>query len=178
MATTHTHDKPLRRLSTQKQLGSTIYLQQPDFPNGVLPTRKVIIENMTYLMLPCSAGQAQRSREDAAHCQMLAELVQEHWLYCNIYTINTGHIRNNILKLYKELLNLVQCRKERRNEKYQERVEIFNDNAMKLFDIFCEDEICRKKLEQLHGVKMTDDEWRYLEDQRSARVGFCDGFVD
>ena len=168
MATTPTRDKPLTRSSTQKQLGSTIYLQQPDFPNGVLPTKKVIIENMTYLMRPCSAGQAQRSREYAA--QMLAELLQEHWLFCNIYTINTRHIQNNILKLYKEFLNLVQCRKERRNEKYQEKVEIFNGNAMKLFDIFCEDEKCRKKLEQLHGVKMTDDEWRFLEDQRSARV--------
>ena len=105
--------KALTRSLFQRRLGSIIYTENPDFPNGVLPTKKVIIENMRYLLRPSITGKAQRSKQSSA--LMLAELVQEHWLFCNIYTINTRHIQTKILKLYGEFSNLAQTRKERRN---------------------------------------------------------------
>ena len=77
--------KALTRSSSQRRLGSIICTENPDFPNGVLPTKKVIIENVRYLLHPLIAGKAQRSKESSAF--MLAELEQENWLFCNIYTV-------------------------------------------------------------------------------------------
>ena len=48
--------KTATKLSPQHMLVSVAYLENPDFPNGVLPTNKVIIDNMKYLMHPCLAG--------------------------------------------------------------------------------------------------------------------------
>ncbi|KAK6170823.1 hypothetical protein SNE40_019124 [Patella caerulea] len=102
------------RSTAQKQLGSRLYIEKPDFPNGIFPTKTVIVENMMYLMRPSRAGQEQRPKDNAT--LILAELLQEHWIFCNVYTIRTNHIKNKILKLYSDFTNLIQTRKERRNE--------------------------------------------------------------
>ena len=94
------------RSQAKKTLGDVDYIQKPDFPNGVLPSRKNIIQNMMYLLRPKQAGQTQRSRESAA--QLIAEIVQEHWLFCNLYTIHTRHIKKHILKLYGDFTTLIQ----------------------------------------------------------------------
>jgi len=166
--------KPSTRSKAQKVLGTVVYT--PDFPNGVLPVKRVIIENMIYLMRPQRAGQSQRSKNDAAF--LLSEMLQDHWIFCNIYTIAVRHIKAKIIQLYNDFTNLVQTRKNRRNERYNNRVRDFNASAVKLFDIFCEDESKRKKLEELHDVKTTSVEYEFLEDQRTKRVMFCDDFVD
>ncbi|XP_041374237.1 uncharacterized protein LOC121387279 [Gigantopelta aegis] len=129
---------------------------------------------MMYLMRPNRAGKKQRSKQEAA--LILSELLQEHWIYCNIYTIRTGHIQTNILKLYMEFTNLIQTRKSRRNESYYEKVRQFNENRGKLFDIFCEDQDSRKRLENAYGVNMMGNEWAFLTDQRNQRVMYCEHF--
>ncbi|XP_041367072.1 uncharacterized protein LOC121381784 [Gigantopelta aegis] len=164
------------RSSAQKLLGTETYIEAPDCPNGVLPTRKRVIENMMYLMRPNRAGKKQRSKQEAA--LILSELLQEHWIYCNIYTIRTRHIQTNILKLYMEFTNLIQTRKSRRNESYYEKVRQFNENRDKLFDLFCEDQDSRKRLENAYGVNMMRNEWAFLTDQRNQRVMYSEHFFD
>jgi hypothetical protein len=117
-----------------------------------------------------------RSKDQAA--LLLAELLQEHWLFCNLYTITTKHIKKSILKLYAEFVNLLQTRKQRQNEKFQAKVDTFNKEAETVFDVFCKESIIRKKLEERHGVKMTEMEWTFLEDQRKERKMYCEDFVD
>lgn len=130
------------RSKSRKQLGSRAYYENPDFPNGVLPTRAVILENMIYLMRPSRAGQNVRSKKSAAF--LLAEILQEHWIFCNMYTINTVNIRNRILKLYDEFTKLIQTRKQRQNDVYSKKVDEFNKNADKIFDIFAKIRILEK----------------------------------
>jgi hypothetical protein len=130
---------------------------------------------MLYLR-PKRSGQAQRSRGDAS--QLLAQLLQEHWLFCNLYTINTRHIKNKILKLYEEFVSLVQTRKQRQNENYFSKIEAFNKQGEEIFDVFCKDTEVRRKLEQQHDVKMGDMEWDFLKDQRMDRKMYCEDFVD
>lgn len=139
----------------------------------MLPTGKDIIQNMLYLLRPKRAGQAQRSREAAA--QLIAELLQEHWLFCNLYT---RHLKKDILKLHGDFLTLVQTRKQRQNDSFPKRAEAFNTRALEVFDIFCQDHVIRRKLEQKHGVKMSDMEWDFLKDQRVQRKMYCEDFVD
>lgn len=164
------------RSQARKTLGSVDYVEKAEFPQGKLPTGKDIIQNMLYLLRPKRAGQAQRSRNDAA--QLLAELLQEHWLFCNLYTINTRHIKNHVLKLYGEFLTLMQTRKQRQTGNFLSRVDEFNLRADQVLDVFCEDAAVRMKLEEKHGVKMSDMEWEFLKDQRNERKMYCEDFVD
>ena len=160
------------RSKAKKTLGKVDYHERAEFPHGVLPTKKDIIQNMLYLLRPQRAGQAQRSKDDASH--LLAQLLHDHWIYCNIYTIHGKHIHKHIFALYKEFLSLCQTRKGRRNKRYFQNVEDFNKQADRLFDVFCRDEAVRNR----HGLKMTDTEFKFLDDQRSDRKMFCEDFVD
>ena len=164
------------RSSARKDLGDVVYIESDSLPIGVLPTRKDIIQSMMYLLRPQRAGQAQRTRDYAAH--ILSYVVNDHWLFCNIYTMRPRHIEKHILQLYKQFNNLIQTRSSRRNEAYLKRVEDFNNESMKLFDVFCQDEETRKKLEAQYEVKMDVDGWEYLNDERGACMMFCENFVD
>lgn len=160
----------------KKTLGTVDYVESSEFAQGILPTKKDVIQNMLYLLHPKRAGQAQRSKEDAA--QLLAELLQEHWLFCNLYTIATQNIKKHILKVYEEFSKLYQSRKRRKNELFTQKADDFNKRSEQLFDIFCTDTVTREKLEQYSGVKMTDMEWKFLEDQRNERKMYFEDFVD
>ena len=48
----------------------------------------------------------------------------------------------------------------------------------KLFDISTKDTTRIKTLEKYHGVKMGEVERDFLEDQKTERTGYCDGFID
>uniref|UniRef100_A0A672YYA6 Uncharacterized protein n=1 Tax=Sphaeramia orbicularis TaxID=375764 RepID=A0A672YYA6_9TELE len=113
MATTST-SMSFTRSHAKKTLGAVDYLQKPEFPHGMLPTGKDIIQNMLYLLRPK---------------QLVAELLQEHWLFCNLYTIHTRHIKNHILKLYGDFTCLIQTRKSRQNDNFVKRVAAFNEKA-------------------------------------------------
>jgi len=157
-------------------LGSKTYTEQADFQNGILPTKQDIIENMMYLLRPDRAGKTGRSKDQAA--SILSYVLMEHWIFCNIYTVARKNVKSKILELYAVFMNKYQTRKDRKNQKYFESVEKFNDDCLKLFDIYCEDEITRKRLETFHGVKMTAIEVDFLEDQRSSRIMYCETFID
>jgi len=84
------------RSQARKTLVAAVYIENAEFTHGTLPTGKDIIQNMLYLLRPNRAGQAERSTEAAA--RLLAELIEEHWLFCNQYTIHSRHIKTHILK--------------------------------------------------------------------------------
>lgn len=160
----------------RKTLGTVEYVESSGFTQGVLPTKKDVVQNMLYLLQPKRAGQAQRSKEDAA--QLLAEHLQEHWLVCNLHTIATQNIKKLILKMYEEFTRLYQTRKQRQNHAFTERADKFNESSEKLFDVFCTDTEMRNKLEEYSGIKMTSIEWKFLEDQRSERKMYYEDFTD
>ena len=115
---------------------------------------KTIIENMMYLLHPTRAGQGPRSMDSAP--QILAEILQEHLIFCDVYTATTTVINKKILKLYNDFVSLVQTREERGNKKFSKKnktTKAFNCEGETLFDIFCEDSAVRKKqinLEDTH----------------------------
>ena len=147
-----------------------------DFQKDNSLHKKNVITNMMYLMRPTRAGKIQRSKDDAAIS--LAYVLSKHWVFCNIYTVTVRVIRKKILNVYSEFQRLHQTRKNRRNERYDNEVRLFNTKAETLFDIFCEKTEIRKKLEALHGVTMMEDEWEFLNDQRKNREMYCEDFVD
>ncbi|XP_065604587.1 uncharacterized protein LOC136056358 [Cyrtonyx montezumae] len=163
-------------VKARKTLGTVEYVESLGFTQGILPTKKDVVQNMLYLLQPKRAGQAQRSKDDAA--QLLAEHLQEHWLVCNLHTIGTQNIKKLILKMYEEFTRLYQTRKQRQNQNYAEKADRFNESSQKLFDIFCVDTQIRNKLEEYSGIKTTGIELKFLEDQRSERKMYYEDFTD
>ena len=49
---------------------------------------------------------------------------------------------------------------------------------MKIFDIYCENGASRKQLERVNKVKMTQEEFNFLQDQKGEIKMFCKSFVD
>ncbi len=166
----------ITRSQTKKTLGDVEYTERADFTHGKLPTSREVLENMLYLLCPKRAGQDQHSRDAAAG--ILAEILQEHWLFCNIYTLTRKAVKSRILDLYSQFITLLQTRQNRRNATFLTRVEDFNKDADRLFDIFCADETIRNNLEKSFGVKMTEQEWLFYNDQKCERKMYCEDFVD
>ena len=83
------------RSKTHKTLEDVEFVECSEFLQGKLPTRKNIIELMLYILRP---GKNQVSKNEAA--SMVASIVEEHLLFCNLYTVRTRHIANVVLKLY------------------------------------------------------------------------------
>ncbi|KAL5469197.1 hypothetical protein EMCRGX_G030420 [Ephydatia muelleri] len=160
----------------RKCLGRVDYFESADLPHGVLPTNKAVIEVMLYLLRPRRAGQSQRSRSNAA--DMLASVLQEHWIFCNLYTISKKNIKKHITKLYEDFLKLLQTRDSRKNESYDAKVLAFNRDSAVMFDIFCTDACQRRKFENFYDVRMTENEWKFLEDQRGERKMYSQDHVD
>ena len=164
------------RSKARKILCDTVYTEASDLPNGVLPTKKHVVECMLYLLRPTRAGKVHRTKEDAA--KVLASAIQDHWLYCNIYTIDKRYIAKKILELYTRFLLNIKRPASKQSDTWKSQMGGYNAEMEKLFDIFCEDECARKRKEQEFAIKMADMEWEFLEDMRKARIGFCEDQVD
>ena len=54
----------------------------------------------------------------------------------------------------------------------------FNKDSAVMFDIFCTDACQRRKFENFYDVRMTEYEWKLLEDQRGERKMHCQDHVD
>ena len=75
-------------------------------------------------------------------------------------------------------MDLVRTRVKKQSDKWKAKVDLFNTDRTKLFDIFSENSDARKNREMETGVSMGPDEWAFLNDQRSERKMYCDDFLD
>ena len=82
-------------------------------------------------------------------------------------------------KLYDEFLRLAHFPKSRMTSKWmEETLKPYLVQLQECFDISCKDPVVIKKLERLHGVKMSTMEHEFLADQLSDRKMFCTTDVD
>ena len=164
------------RSKSKKTLQGVDFIENPELPPGQLPTKRNVIEVLLYTLRPKRAGQSQLKKQDAA--AIVSSLVHEHWIFCNVYTVTTHTISNRIIKLYEQFMSLVQTRISRQNDSFKAKASDFLDNVDTVFDVFCENERQRKGYENDNNVKMTETEWKFLQDQRTDRKMVCDGYVD
>ena len=75
-------------------------------------------------------------------------------------------------------MDLVRTRVKKQSDKWKAKVDLFNTDRTKLFDIFFEDSDARKNREMETGVSMGPDEWAFLNDQQSERKMYCDDVLD
>ena len=63
--------------------------------------------------------------------------------------------------------------KTKRKGKFELDVKQFIEKSEKLFDIFCYDDILRKNQEHIYKLRMTKEDYQFLEDQKTYRIGRC-----
>ena len=107
-----------------------------------------------FLLRPSRAGKVHRTKEDAA--KILPSAIQDHWLYCNIHTIDKRYIAKKILDIYARVLLNVKRPASKQSDSWKSQMGDYNAGMEKLFDIFCEDECARKRKEQEFAIKMAE----------------------
>ena len=136
------------------------------------------MEVMIEMLMPRGQGYYQLSRAEAA--DRVATMLCEHWIWCNIYPKQRKNVSKQVLSSWLEFKTIVSKRKEKQTQKWSEEKMapflLMMNNT--LFDISTEDQTYIKKQEKLYGVKMTEVEANFLEDQRGQQLMFCEAFVD
>ena len=164
------------RSQGQKLLEDEVFTAKLGFSLGLLPTQKEVIEGMIYHLISLP-GRRQLSRSEAA--AVVAEGLIDHWILQNIYTIQKVHVTKKITKLYEEYSALLNTSKQRRTPAWKDnKLSPFLTKLSSCFDIFCKDPEALKKLEVLHGVKMSKVDYDFLADQQGPRLMFCTTEVD
>ena len=166
------------RSATSLTLGDELFVARDSFTPGLLPSQKSVIEMMMYILTPRGKGIKQVTREEAEI--RVAHTLTEHWVWCNIYTIQMKNVIAAVSRLYAEFKKLTSTMKVRQTPKWLENtlkpyLERVNGS---LLDIATNDPVYKKKQEDIQGVKMTQAEHDFYEDQKGPRVMYCDSFVD
>ena len=103
------------RSATSTTLGDELFVARDFFAPGLLPSEKSIIEMMIYFLNPRGKGVKQVTRKEAE--ERVAHTLAEHWVWCNIYTIQKKNVIASISRLYIEFKKLTSQTKVRRTPK-------------------------------------------------------------
>ena len=180
------------RSSGQKILGDVTFIAKPHFTPGLLPSQREVIEVMLFHLLPGIPGRKPKSRDNASN--VVAGGLVEHWVFQNIYTIqkvgfcfqvfnNSKFMQRCVIKkvqdLYEDFSYLLNYPKKKKTGNWvANTLQPFLMKIETCLDIACTDPGALKKLEKFHGVKMTEEEEKFLEDQLGPRLMLCTTEVD
>ena len=80
--------------------GDENFFARDCFSSGCLPTKREVIEMLVWHLLPKGKGFTCPPKEEAASC--VADVLIEHWIWCNLYPKHKKNVVGAILKLYDE----------------------------------------------------------------------------
>ena len=114
-------------------------------PNGVLPTRKAIIDNLLHLKDEASSdGQTQSSPTWS-----LSKDIALHWIFCNVYPKSPNSIQFTFEKLWDDLKYLRNYDNKKKNDSYWKRYDKFVEKVHLVPDLIESDDERRKVHEKL-----------------------------
>ena len=110
----------------------------------------------------------------------MAEELIDHWIWNNLYPKKAENVATMLLSIYEDLKRLQKIPKPRQTEEWvKSTVEPWMESLEVGLDIRTMDVGFRKRQETLFGVKETEAEESFWQDQiNGRRVGYCDTFVD
>ena len=84
-----------------------------------------------------------------------------------------------VVKLYTEFQLNFQTRENRKHDKWKECMQVFNKRVGEtLFNVYTQDPARHKHFIQNFDIKMTEEEYQFLEDQKGARKGRLENFME
>ena len=165
---------PVLRSSCEVKLGDVQFLGSLEFPPGMLPQEIHVLQAMIGLLRDQKKGFTKQTAARRVSINLI-----DQWIHCNVYTKADQNVQNQIIKLYTEFEELKKTPYPRRTDKWKDKVKVFHDRvSTSLFDIFTPDARRLKRLELFYGVRMTEEEYEFLEDQRHHRKMICEDQVD
>ena len=170
-----------RRLSLRstfsQSIGDEEFVGRSVFESGKLPTERQVLEMMIWAIAP-RLGSAQSSLSEVA--KVVAEVLEEHWIWSNCYCKAAANIKNQLEKLYNEFKLLKKRGKAKMTAKWQaETFQPYLERIKKGLDVSTSDDVYLAKMETKYGVKMTDEDRLFRDDQIShTRKMYCQSFAD
>ena len=170
-----------RRLSLRSTFTQTLGDEELSgreyFDGGLLPTERQVIEMMIWVMAP-RKGKKQTSMVEAA--TVVAEALKEHWIWSNVYPKYLVNIKNQVEKLFLEFKKLKSTAKVKQTDTWKTgKLGPFLAKIKRGMDIGTEDAKYLAKQEIDYGVKMTEGDRIYKDDQVSGeRRMYCENFAD
>ena len=153
----------------------TLFNPNSAFPNGVLPTRRAIIELLIHMKQNNIGGGAKAA---PAHW-LISNDIALHWIFCNVYPRTPQNIKYDVDKLWSEYISLKDYVHAKKNTAYWER---YNDFAQKLHlvpDYFEKNNARVKIQEDLWDCTMSDRDHKFHRQQiDDPPTGYCSTFVD
>ena len=109
---------------------------------------------------------------------IFANELYERWIHCNVCCISVDCIVFRILTLVKDFRQ-TESQPKKRKEGFNTSATFNYDmteslhDIEELFDIFCNDQKQRRKLEEINKLKMNEDDFAFYEDQIGPRKRKC-----
>ena len=83
---------------------------------------------------------------------LVTSVLLEHWVSRNIYTVSRPMIKTKLKTVFTEFRSIQRTHKSKQGETWKKRFQSLKTKQNTLFDIFCEDEHQRAKLEKQYGI--------------------------
>ena len=146
-------------------------------PNGILPSRKSIIENLLQ-MKEVAATKGQKGNK-ISQSWLLSKDVALHWIFCNVYPKTPRSIQFIIDALWNDFKYLRYYDNRKKNNTYWGKYDSFV-KSLNLVPDFIETNMDRRRLqEKLWNCKMGEQDKLFHEMQiKSPPSGYCSSFVD
>jgi len=134
-----------------------------EFAKGKLPTIKNVL---------CRMLNEEKFLKREGATKVATEL-RDLWIWCNVYPISEQRIIDKICNLMKEFSAIDRYPKQKRKDTFMKKEEEFISKIDKIFDIFCNDLSKRRDLEKFYKLQMTEEDYKFYDDQKSQRLSVC-----
>ena len=147
------------------------------FPNGVLPTRKSILQLLVSVKQSKAVQGAGSSKESASW--LVSKDIALHWIFCNVYPQKPGVIQRDVDSLEKEYNYLRYYVNSKKGTEYWGRFQSFIDTINMVPDFIASTDSRRRIQEKLWNCVMIDKDRLFHKQQiQNPPFGYCTSFED
>ena len=151
------------RSTYSQRLDTVVFQGREEFEGGGLPSERHVIEMMIWA-LARREGKPQSSVLEAA--KIVAEVLRDHWVWSNCYPKFVVNIKNQVQSLYLEFKGLRETRPQRQTDNWKKNKLLpFLERINRGFDIRTSDATFLSRMEKEYGIKMEEEDKKFLEDQ-------------
>ena len=153
------------RNAAKKELFGETFKELYEFtPTASLPAGHIVIGRMLAL---CKTAKGIKSYSRAEASKIVANELRRDWITKNVYPMKEHAVANKIQKDYERFNSLrkYENSKKTKTEKWCVSAEHFKDSLIKnAYDIRCKDVSFQKQMEEDFGVKMTQEDLDFYQD--------------